>query len=240
MLHREQACHGTRGGADLRVDVLDVVGDRLRRDEQDTGDVLVRQSSSGEPEHLHLALRQSRRPLPSTGDPVAGRGQHGANRLVVQPPRLHLRSHLRRGFLRWEGVAVRARLAHRLVGVRGRQDPRGARDRCAGQPSRVPGAVEALAHLDGDGPQRCQQWRLAEHPFGDVGMHANAFPFTGAERAGFVPDRVGDAETTEVVDETRTTKRRSCFRGTLRVSSRRPTGSSSKTISRLAATAVSS
>ena len=48
---------------DLRVDVLDVVADRLRRDRQPLGDLLVRQPAREQPQHLDLARRQPGRAL---------------------------------------------------------------------------------------------------------------------------------------------------------------------------------
>ena len=53
-------------------------------------------------------------------------------------------------------LAVRARLAHRLVGVGRGQHPRGAGDRGAGQAARVAGPVEPLAVLHGDRPERAR------------------------------------------------------------------------------------
>jgi len=94
-----------------------------------------------------------------------------------------------------------ARLAHRLVGVGGCDDPRGPRDRVGREAARVAGAVEALALLDGDAAERGERLGLVEHALGHVGMHAHALPLAGAERAGLVPDRVRHAEATEVVHE---------------------------------------
>ena len=49
---------------------------------------------------------------------------------------------------------VRARLAHRLVGVGGGEDAGRAGDRGAGEPARIARAVEALAVLYRDRTQR--------------------------------------------------------------------------------------
>src|SRR5258705_12114444 len=58
VLHREQACRGAGRGTDLRVDVLDVVADGLRRDDQARGDLLVRHPAREQSEHLDLARGQ--------------------------------------------------------------------------------------------------------------------------------------------------------------------------------------
>src|SRR6266567_5344499 len=54
---------------------------------------------------------------------------------------------------------------------------------------------------DCDPGQRRECLRLVEHSLGQVGVEAYALPLAGAERAGLVPDRVRDSESTEVVDE---------------------------------------
>src|SRR5216684_7294457 len=50
-----------------------------------------------------------------------------------------------------------------------------------------------------------------QHSFGHVRLKANAFPLTGAKRAGLVEDRVGDAEAPEAVNEAGPAKRRETF-----------------------------
>ena len=96
---------------------------------------------------------------------------------------------------------VRARLAHRLVGVGRAEDARGLGDRRARQAARVAGAVEALAVLDGDRRERRERLRLAQHPLGQVRLQPDALPLAGAQRAALVPDRVRDPKPPEVVDE---------------------------------------
>ena len=73
--------------------------------------------------------------------------------------------------------------------------------RAAGQSPRVAGAVEALALLHDDPGQRGERVGLLEHPLGVVRVQADPFPLAGAERAGLVPDRVGDAQPAELVHE---------------------------------------
>ncbi len=53
---------------------------------------------------------------------------------------------------------------------------------------------------------------MVQHSLGQVGVDAYAFPLAGAKRAGLVPDRVGDPEPAEVVDERRAPQRpQVCF-----------------------------
>ena len=103
--------------------------------------------------------------------------------------------------------AVRARLAHRLVRVRRAEDPRRPRDRVAGQPARIAGAVEALAVLHRDGAERRERIRPVQHALGQIRVRAHALPFAGSERAALVPDRVRHAEPPEVVHEPGASKR---------------------------------
>jgi hypothetical protein len=52
LLCREHRGGGPAGGADLGVDVLDVITDRLRRDHQPLGDLLVGHAAREQDEHL--------------------------------------------------------------------------------------------------------------------------------------------------------------------------------------------
>ena len=71
-------------GVDLRVDVLDVVADGLRRDHEPLGDLLVRQAAREQPEHLDLARGQPGRALAAPRDAVAGGAEDGLDRLGVE------------------------------------------------------------------------------------------------------------------------------------------------------------
>ena len=102
---------------------------------------------------------------------------------------------------RERAVAVRPRLAHRLVGVGGAEQPGRRRDRVPGSAARVARAVQALAVLHRDRAERRQRVGLLQHPLGEVRVHAHPLPLAGAERPALVPDRVGDAEPAEVVHE---------------------------------------
>ena len=61
MVGREQAGQRPVGGARLGVDVLDVVTDRLARDDQALGDLLVGQAAGQQLEDLDLAAGQAGR-----------------------------------------------------------------------------------------------------------------------------------------------------------------------------------
>src|SRR5260221_13364458 len=68
VLHREQAGGCAAWGADLHLDVLDVVGGGLRWDHQSRRDLLARQTPRDQPEHVDLAGRQPSQPLPPRPD----------------------------------------------------------------------------------------------------------------------------------------------------------------------------
>src|SRR5438552_17644567 len=74
--HGEERCAGSVGDADLRVDVLDVIADRLGGNHQAGCDVLVRQAACGESEHVDLAVRETSDVDAAAGDAVAGCGEH--------------------------------------------------------------------------------------------------------------------------------------------------------------------
>ena len=145
---------GAARGADLGVDVLDVVADGLRRDHEPAADLLVRQPAREQPQHLDLARGQARRALAAARHAVAGGAEHGLDRVAVEAAGPDLGAQLARRPPRPSAPAGGARLAHRLVGVGGAEDPRRAGDRRAGEPARVARAVEALAVLHGDRAER--------------------------------------------------------------------------------------
>ncbi len=84
VLGREEARGHARGGVDLRVDVLDVVACRLRRDHELGGDLLARQAARDQPQDVDLAGRQPGRPLAAARDRMAGRGENRGDRLGVE------------------------------------------------------------------------------------------------------------------------------------------------------------
>ena len=100
-----------------------------------------------------------------------------------------------------------ARLAHCLVGVGGPEQPRGAADRGAGQRARIAGAVEPLAQLNGDRPERGERLGLVEHPLGQIRVHPDALPLSSPQRARAVPNRVRHPQPAEAVDEARAAQR---------------------------------
>ena len=85
----KRPARGAGRGVDLRVDVLGVVGDRLRGDHEPRGDLLVREPSREQPEHLDLARRQPRRALAAPRDAVAGGAEHRLDGVGVVAPRPH-------------------------------------------------------------------------------------------------------------------------------------------------------
>ena len=200
MLHREEAGFGPAGGVDLGVDVLDVVARGLRRDDQAPGDLLVGQAAGQEPEHLDLACGQPggssrRRPIrwPATSSTASTAAPS------IRPARTSARSSA--AALGGPGLAMRARLAHRLVGVSGAKDASRTRDRGSGKTAGVAGPVESLTMLHRDAAERRKRFGLVEHPLGEVRVEPYALPLTGGERRGLVPDGVRHTEAPEPVDE---------------------------------------
>ena len=209
MLDREEARAGPGRGVDLRVDVLDVVSDGLRRDHEPARDLLVRVAVREQPEHVDLPRREAGRPTTAARDAMAGRSQHRLDRVGVQPSGSDLRPQLGRGRVRRQRRPVRTRLAHRLIRVGCTEDPPSGRDRRAGEPGRVAGAVEPLAQLHDDLSQRRERFRLPQHALGQVRVQPHPLPLARSERPGLVPDRVRDAEPSEAVDEPGAPQRRS-------------------------------
>src|SRR6478736_3426175 len=82
---------GAAAYAGLLVDVLDVVPDGLGGDAEIVGDRLVRVAEHERQQHLQLAPRQAGRKLTRPfRDAVTGGGEHGVDRLRVEPPVLDL------------------------------------------------------------------------------------------------------------------------------------------------------
>ena len=187
----------------LRVDVLDVAARRLARDHELLGDLLVRQPAHEQPQHLDLAAREAAGPIAPALDGMARRAQHGLDRVAVEQRLADARAQLGRGLLGGARIAVRPRLGHRVIGVGRREYPPRRRERVAGQPARIAGAVEPLVVLDRDRAQRGQRLRRGEHPLGQVGMQAHPFELGRGERPALVPDRVRDAQATEIVHQPR-------------------------------------
>ena len=174
VLGREQACRDAGRGVDLRVDVLDVVARRLRRDHE-----LARRSACSTGRARPAA---GRRPRGSSARPASRRGgrrecpaaaRTASTASASSLPALTSACELLGRVLRAERWTVRTRLAHRLVRVDGAEDPCRPRDRRAREPRRVARAVESLAVLDGD------RRRAARAPTTDA---ASARSDTGASR----------------------------------------------------------
>src|SRR5262245_31121357 len=72
LFHRVEHGAGAAGGADLAVDVLQVVPDGMRADEQELGDLLDRELLGGQPQHLDLAFRELWLRLRSLSSAAAG------------------------------------------------------------------------------------------------------------------------------------------------------------------------
>src|SRR4051812_5194818 len=117
--HREERRAGAGGDADLRVDVLDVAVGGLRRDLQLARDLLDRLAARDELEHVELARREAGDGGRGARRAVLERGEHGLDRLRVEPPGPDLGAELGLALLVAERGAMRARLAHRVGHVGG-------------------------------------------------------------------------------------------------------------------------
>ena len=76
----EEARADARGDVGLRVDVLDVVARRLRRDHESAGDLLARQAARDQPQDVDLAGV-------SPAGPLASPPTDGRPRRALRPPR---------------------------------------------------------------------------------------------------------------------------------------------------------
>ena len=83
LLHGEQARRCPRRGADLRVDVLDVVGDRLGGDHKAPGGLLVGHPLGQQREDLDLAGGEARRPFAPPRHAMAGGAEDGLDGLGI-------------------------------------------------------------------------------------------------------------------------------------------------------------
>ena len=90
------------------------------------GDLLVRQAARDQPQHLDLARGEPGRALAAARHAVAGGAEHGLDRVAVEPAGRDLGAQLGGRVVGASARAVRPRLAHRLVGVGGAEDPRRA------------------------------------------------------------------------------------------------------------------
>src|SRR3954471_2896004 len=90
MLHREQAGGGAGRGVDLQVDVLDMVADGLRSDDEVLGDLLVGQAAREVPQDLDLARGQAGWTRATAEDAMTGGAQDRFDRLAVEASGLDL------------------------------------------------------------------------------------------------------------------------------------------------------
>ena len=96
-------------------------------------------------------------------------------------------------------LAVAAVGGHRLVGVADEHDPRGERDRLAGQLVGVALAVHALVGRAHDRGDALERRRGLQDALADDRVAAHELPLGVVERAGLVEDRVGDGDLAHVV-----------------------------------------
>ena len=103
--------------------------------------------------------------------------------------------------VRGERLAIRARLGHRVVDVRGGEQSVHGLQRRSGEPTGVARPVEALLVPSGHPAAGGEGVDIGEHPLGEIGLEADVLQFSGAQRATLVPDAVGHAQSSEPVQE---------------------------------------
>ena len=96
---------------------------------------------------------------------------------------------------------MRARLDVRAVGVGGREDPGGHRLCRGGRSAVVPAAVEALVVARGDGGERRQGGRPAEHALGVVGVQPDLLPLVRGQSGRLGPHGTADGHPAEIVHQ---------------------------------------
>ena len=166
--------------AGLRVDVLDVAARSLGRDDQLSGDLLVREAAREQPEHLDLAGGETRRPLTPARHTVPGGTQDRARGVAVEAAFAHLGANDVRRLLPAPGRPMRPRLRQRLVDIGRREQSRSGCDHPARQPARIAGPVQPLVMLDGDRANRRQRRGERKHPLASGrGASGHARPRTG-------------------------------------------------------------
>ena len=196
---------GPRRDADLRVDVLDVGRDRLRRDEQALRDLLVR-----EPRASSESTSTSRAVSPAghsrrAGRAVAGGGEHGVDGVAVEPPAL---TSAPAQPLPSPAAAPRGTAAapSSRGSRRQRQGSDPKREVGAGRPAGITRSVETFVMTRRDRPDG----RSAGSPraCGRSGTDGgDALALERPQRTALVPDRVGDAEPAEIVHKARSPER---------------------------------
>jgi hypothetical protein len=85
VLDRKERCRRARGDSSLRVDVLQVVVDRLGSDAEMGGDLVDRAADRDAPQHIDFAIGQVGRPSAPHGSPRITRGgEYGVHRACVE------------------------------------------------------------------------------------------------------------------------------------------------------------
>ena len=90
VLDREQRGAGARFDADLAVEALQVIVDRLGRDAEQTRDLLHRQSACHNAQHLDLAFGQPLDQGASRSHAMACCRKHRGHRVTIQAPGMYL------------------------------------------------------------------------------------------------------------------------------------------------------
>ena len=99
------------------------------------------------------------------------------------------------------GLAVRAVRRQRVERVGDGEDPRRDRDRVAGQPVGIAGAVPALVVMADDVARRAEELDVAHDLPAGHGVLLHDQPLGGRQRAGLEEDRVGHGDLAGVVQD---------------------------------------
>src|SRR6266851_4691794 len=166
-------------------------------------DLLVRQSTRDRPQYIHFSVRQTGRPhraRPSLLPRLTCCQPHCLNSSGVEAPSGYLILQQPRHTVWFERRPPSAIFAHRLVGLRDRQQAGGERQSVSGQPDVVAGAIEPLMMETRDGRGRTHRAGEAQDALGVIGMQANPLPLGLIERTAFDPHPIGHAHHAKVVN----------------------------------------
>ncbi len=124
-------------------------------------DLFRLEPSGNHGDHLGLPIGQPGRTL-QAGSSLTCRLDHGCDCVGVEAAGRRLAGECLRRPLGGSGWTVRPRLRHRVVGIRGGEQPGGKGELGAGRPPVVAGAVEALVVRSGDRRQGGEKRRARE------------------------------------------------------------------------------
>jgi hypothetical protein len=133
---------------------------------------------------------------------MAGRGEHGVDRLPIEPSGLDLDPERVGGCSRRQRRSIRSGLTLPRVHVGDSEDPRARRQRNAVKPMGITRSIQTLPVQCGQSADPMQRGGPGQYPFGEVGVEANSLELGPRQRSRVVPDGVRNAEAAKIVQET--------------------------------------